>query len=356
MQAEPPSVSSTRSTTRTMCSFTTCCTFCSGCRKVRPLTVFLNTASILVMLGYLAVDLIFSDAATSDSIGTIVPNITDILSTDNQKGLQIAFGILTALARCTTLVILFSIGNRFVCKCGYKQAEEEEEQGYAPRKQERKIRGDFTSQKTVEMVTMNNRTSSIKNMAGRATEQTSSPEETTVEVESLHYQPPAIRMHTVALEVSMQEDFSHSMQMRQRQAFGIDRDMSYKHKPTEGFHLPAKRSSAAGGSGGRGELSVGSRRVGTDIPSISVAEAIALGPSNKSSRFVQAYIVEEELSHLQQQIGELKSLLQEAIKGGGVDMKLGGNFHRYSDAKHGKKHARDESRGSLMKKKSAGLM
>ena len=313
------------------------------------------------MLGYLAVDLIFSDAATSDSIGTIVPNITDILSTDNQKGLQIAFGILTALARCTTLAILFSIVNRFVCKCGYKQAEEEEEeeeQGNAPRRQETKIRGDSTSQKTVEMVTMNNRTSSIKNTAGTATEQTSSPEETTGEVESLHYQPPAIRIHTVALEVSMQEDFSHSMQMRQRQAFGIDRDMSYKQKPTEGFNLPAKRSSAgdAGGSGGRGELSVGSRRVGTDIPSISVAEAIALGPSNKSSRFVQAYIVEEELSHLQQQIGELRSLLQEAIKGGGVDMKLGGNFHRYSDAKHGKKHARAESRGSLMKKKSAGLM
>ena len=343
----------------------------------------------ILFLGYIALDLMFSDPAIAGNyaFGTIVPNITNIITIENQKGLQLYFGIMTAFARGLTLCVLFLFLHRVrTCTCFSLF---------------RHPANPVVNTKSIEMISMNTKTTKppVKKMNKK---KNSSSNNTYIPTaNNVQYQPPAVRNHTAALESSMQDDFSQSMHARQRQAFGIDRDMSYRHKPTQGFELPKERTVAIGrtasataftgapapgtkNSSGSGSGDVGgfSGSGNISLPSISVSEAVAMGPSNKQSRFVQAHVVEQELERLHQEVGQMRVFFEQLAKqveqGTGVHkshhgekkgkrlrdpsqlsaMTSGKSFHDYSKAKQLNSNQRGKlhTQSSLMQKKSMSLM
>ena len=328
-------------------------TFRNGCcRRLSCLAITVKILGILIGLAYLTIDIIFS-----------IDN--DLIFPGTEKtAFKVIFDVISAVARGLTLYILCTCVNRAICKCGVRNKNNmyntHNNRGTKPMESTTK------TEKSIEMV---------GSMMSKVDDTSSNTPATAAD--QIKYQPPAVRIHTVALEVSMQDDFAQSMQARQRQTFGIGRDMSYKHKPKEGFELPKDRTSSvssSSGSSGNGMLR---------LPSMSVAEAVAMGPSNKHSRFVQAHVVERELERLEQEMGEMRSFFEQLARqvennngtGGKAyrrkktghnqaasaalgDMETGNNFHKYDQAKIKQQEQVEiqERSMSLVKKKSMGLM
>jgi hypothetical protein len=367
--------------------------------------------SIILFLCYTAADVIFSNVANNQasSIGTIVPSIVTFLSADIQKVLQILFGIISALARGLTLVVICLVINRMLCKCGSNTTNNNiynSNNSISNNNNNNSQRNDISNNKNGSYNPSNNNSKDKSIEMVRQNPVASIPNGDLMLSSTgdgvgnnIQYQPPAVRIHTVALEVSMQDDFERSMQARKRQTFGIGRDISYRHKPREGFELPKDTSNGAyyrvrnpitGGGGSGSPQPVSKHFVGSPsnggtlrLPSMSVAEAIALGQSSKDSRFVQAHVVEQELNNLQQQIGEMKNFFEtlatevqhygtktgshhgsiKAATHGTSEltaMVTGSNFRNYDQAKQEKRDHEEQNKSQqnkvLLKKRSMDLM
>ena len=336
----------------------------------------------LLLLAYLAFDLTFYEYESNGST-ILLSNITTIVSKEQIQLLQFAFGIISAITRCVAIAVVLNLVHRLITFFVDPAQENKDTHQHVQRFH------NVAATKGIELTTMTSsqakgrgQSARIKNSSvGKGGGGKSKGKGKGVVVAAtggapkIQYQPPAVRIHNVELEVSMQDDFSHAMQVRQRQTFGIDRDMAYKHKPTKGFQLPrAKRSpsSALGKSRDKNAsikpLTSGAKaeHPTSRLQCIHVSDAVS-HPHSKSSFFIPASVVEDELEILRQEIGELRSLvayaanIEQNVTGNissesKINMKTGKNFRTYDTAKGGKKHGRHDSSSNLVKKRSASLM
>tara|TARA_B100000780_G_scaffold273073_1_gene236136 strand:- start:15 stop:947 length:933 start_codon:yes stop_codon:yes gene_type:complete len=304
-----------------------------------------------------------------------LPNITTVFTIQQSQQFNAAISVFSALARCLTIFVLLNVLKNLICG-------NTNQQNASRKKSSQRFQNVSASNaKRIEMTTTKSQPKkdkqSQKLAAAHAAAHASSPsaQQGSGNRSTIQYQPPAVRIHTVELEVSMQDDFSHAMQVRQRQTFGIDRDNALNHKPTKGFLLPrasspsiiARKDAIQSGNESNNVLAKNETPT-TTMQCVNIAKATAF-PNSKTSYFVPAHVVEEEIDSLRQEIGELRSFFQQLIENNSgpssndqkkgevkTTMDSGENFRTYDTAKNGRKHGRKDSSSRLVKKKSMSLM